>query len=247
MAAISASGEQSVCRGHKVQRGQLLILSPGETVHHVAAAESRSLVAMIRPGELWAAARTLLQCEPSWRLAGMVAVHPHPVAQRELNVILRAAIHRAKQESVSATAGPVADRRFEHAVLHRVVRALDSAYPMDQSEIGHTRRLQILKDAEDLMVSRMEGSLTIVDLCAAVHVSERTLHYAFRDVCGMSPMAYYKSLRLNEIRRHLQRADPRRTSISQVVERFGFLRPGNLAADYKRQFGELPSLTLRHS
>src|SRR5262249_50413201 len=85
---------------------------------------------------------------------------------------------------------------------------------------------------------------TILDLCAEVGVSERTLHYAFRGVVGLSPMAYFKAQRLNGLRRDLRLADPGGVSVAGAAGRGGFWHTGNLAADYQRLFGELPSETL---
>jgi len=85
---------------------------------------------------------------------------------------------------------------------------------------------------------------TIVDICEALGVSERTLQYAFREYVGMSPIAYLRICRLNRVRAELAASDPKETTITQVAMRFGFLHLGRFAGDYKRMFGETPSQTL---
>jgi serine/threonine protein kinase len=60
-----------------------------------------------------------------------------------------------------------------------------------------------------------DGSLTMVDLCEQLVVSERSLNYAFKEIWGQTPMTWYRMKRLNAVRRTLKQADPRHTSISR--------------------------------
>lgn len=85
---------------------------------------------------------------------------------------------------------------------------------------------------------------TIVELCAATGVSERTLQYAFRTYVGMSPMTYLRLLRLNRVRDVLADASPGTTSVTAIAMDHGFLHLGRFARDYKRLFDQSPSATL---
>lgn len=87
---------------------------------------------------------------------------------------------------------------------------------------------------------------TIREVCRAAGVSWRTLDYAFREYFGVSPKAYLQAVRLRGFRRDLRRIEPGIT-ISHVAGEWGFWHMGQLAADYRRQFGEFPSETLRRS
>lgn len=86
--------------------------------------------------------------------------------------------------------------------------------------------------------------LTVEDLREATRVSRRTLNYAFREHLGVTPKAYLKSMRLDAARRDLGRSDPD-AKIADIANRHGFWHMGQFAADYRKQFGELPSDTLR--
>jgi AraC family ethanolamine operon transcriptional activator len=84
----------------------------------------------------------------------------------------------------------------------------------------------------------------VFDLCRELGVSERTLHYAFREVRGLSPMAYFRAVRLNAVRQELKAA-PDTAAVHAIARRWGFGHPGEFAAAaYRRLFGELPSQTL---
>ena len=47
-----------------------------------------------------------------------------------------------------------------------------------------------MQSAEDYVLSHTVERLYVTDLCEAAGVSERTLQYAFKEVMGMTPVAY---------------------------------------------------------
>ena len=51
--------------------------------------------------------------------------------------------------------------------------------------------------------------------------------------------------RLNSVRVALLAADPDRDSVGDLAAKMGYWHSGQFAADYRRQFGELPSDTLK--
>lgn len=69
------------------------------------------------------------------------------------------------------------------------------------------------------------------------------MRYAFRELFGVSPKRYLQAVRLNGVRRDLLAATPE-AKIADVANRWGFWHLGQFAADYRRQFDELPSETL---
>lgn len=85
---------------------------------------------------------------------------------------------------------------------------------------------------------------SIADVCAAIGVSERTLQYAFRRYVDMAPLAYLGMCRLSRVHSALLAADPQSTTVTALAMRFGFLHLGRFAVNYKRTFGESPSVTL---
>ena len=63
----------------------------------------------------------------------------------------------------------------------------------------------------------------------------------FRERFGISPKAYLRERRLNGLREELRACDPNVTTVVAVAHRWGFWHLGQLARDYRRLFGELPS------
>jgi AraC family ethanolamine operon transcriptional activator len=80
-----------------------------------------------------------------------------------------------------------------------------------------------------------------------VGASPRKLAYCFQDILGVSPARYIKAIRLNAVRRELARAQRSTESVYDVAARWGFWHFGHFSADYKKQFAELPSETLRRA
>ena len=77
-----------------------------------------------------------------------------------------------------------------------------------------------------------------------VGASWATLQRAFVQEFGVTPSSYIKSRRLAAVQSELIKKGPK-AIISDVANRWGFWHMGSFAADYRKQFGELPSETLR--
>ncbi|WP_338759335.1 helix-turn-helix domain-containing protein [Massilia sp. METH4] len=113
------------------------------------------------------------------------------------------------------------------------------------------RQAKVVREALRFMRANLHSGATIVDVCEAVHVSQRTLQYYFESCLGMSPRQYLRTMRLNAARRLLRTVRVQRSryqvSIAEVAAQCGYDHPSRFAGDYKRQFGVLPSETLREA
>ncbi len=102
-----------------------------------------------------------------------------------------------------------------------------------------------MKAAEDYALAHVEERVYVTDLCRAAAVSERALEYAFREVVGLTPVAYLVRLRLHRARQALLAATHGSTTVSAVALEWGFWHFGEFSRAYRDCFGELPSDTLR--
>jgi AraC family ethanolamine operon transcriptional activator len=68
--------------------------------------------------------------------------------------------------------------------------------------------------------------------------------FAFLEYYGVPPHRYITLRRLHQVREALRQADPDETTVTKIAARFGFWQFGRFAGQYRRLFGELPSLTL---
>lgn len=108
----------------------------------------------------------------------------------------------------------------------------------------HNSRVMLVKQAEAMIHENLDKPITLTDIYQSLYTSRRTLIYAFKDVVGMTPIAYIKVLRLNAVRRKLLASDPEMVSVSQIAYHYGFWSAGHFARDYKTFFGQSPSQTL---
>ncbi|MFD0848891.1 AraC family transcriptional regulator [Sphingosinicella xenopeptidilytica] len=102
-----------------------------------------------------------------------------------------------------------------------------------------------VKTALDYIDRRLQDE----DLCrasvvAASGVPARTLHYWFKKLFCVGPIAYARQLRLYHIRAELM-ADDQRSTIADIAARWGFYDGSAFAAAYRAMFGELPSVTVK--
>ena len=108
-----------------------------------------------------------------------------------------------------------------------------------------SRRQRALFRAEAYVERHARESISVQDVCRAAQVSQRTLEYAFMERFGLSPKAFLTAHRLNAARRELRAAQPATHKVADIANGWGFWHLGQFAADYREQFGELPSHTLR--
>jgi AraC-like DNA-binding protein len=98
-------------------------------------------------------------------------------------------------------------------------------------------------------VSFIEASagrdITVGDIAAAAHVTSRALQLAFRRHLDTTPMAYLRSVRLDQARHDLDRASlGEGATVTAIAYQWGFSSPSRFAEQYRAAYGELPSTTL---
>ncbi len=125
-------------------------------------------------------------------------------------------------------------KHLRHAVT------TSSSTPLDRN--GNTLRISAVVSACRLIEKRFPESVTLSDLSRHCGVAERTLEYGFKQAYGTTPLAFVRNQRLTRSRMALLRAKAS-TSISQIAKAFGFTHMGQYSSDYRRLFGETPSMT----
>jgi len=112
------------------------------------------------------------------------------------------------------------------------------------SDRTRQRRSVVVKVAEDYALAQKGAHLYVSDLCRVTGVSERSLEYAFREIMGLTPVAFLSRLRLHRVRQALLAATPGSTTVAAEALRWGFWHFSEFARAYNDCFGELPSDTL---
>ncbi len=110
----------------------------------------------------------------------------------------------------------------------------------------HGDWLGLVRRAEEFVDANLQRPISTSELAATCGVDASTLQRAFQRKYGFGPHAYVKLHRLDRVRAALRQAVDGAT-VTDVATRYGFFHLSQFAADYRRQFGELPSQTLRSS
>ena len=134
-------------------------------------------------------------------------------------------------------------------LLETLLATLGGAEDFEPTRNDRTRQAHslIVKIAEDYALSHADDHVSVSDLCRVAAVSERTLEYAFKEVMGLTPVAYLMRLRLHRVRQALLAATQGSTTVSVEALNWGFWHFGEFSRAYKGCFGELPSDTLRRA
>lgn len=157
-------------------------------------------------------------------------------------LVLLQRLYACFQEWPENVMSPSSQRQIEEEFFSLLADTLHQARGPD----AHTpcpNRERIVRRFKALVDDYPEVALSIVDICKEIGVTRRTLQYATQQLIGISPQHYLKAVRLNAFRRALRVRDPHRESIGDVAARWGFWHLSQLAQDYRKLFGELPSQT----
>lgn len=110
----------------------------------------------------------------------------------------------------------------------------------DQVPLAAVRRAAAYIDAH------AHRPVTLDEIAAAAGVRGRALQYAFRRYYETTPIGYLRQARLERADRELRDADPAGSvTVTAVARAWGWANPSQFSAAYRRQFGRLPSQTLR--
>ena len=145
----------------------------------------------------------------------------------------------------------LADHRLRASLTDHALAAMlrfdNSPADVDATTRGaRASRRAAVRIAREYIHSRLPEPLRLSELCRHAKLQIRSLEYGFREVTGLTPVAYIRSLRLNAVRKALQRkTSGRQRSISEIATDVGFWHLSQFSSDYRRLFGETPSETRR--
>jgi len=175
---------------------------------------------------------------------GGIALHVDRAAVSDLRRRLRE-LDRVVAEGTNRTETGWTRNELEHEIPAHLIRIL-STDPAATSLRTDRRRVLAAQRARDYIDVHADEPPQIQEVCQAAGVSWRTLNYVFRQIFGVTPKEYLQATRFDGVRKELHQMGPD-TTISDSANSWGFWHMGQFAADYKLQFGELPSDTLRRT
>ncbi|MBN8442999.1 MAG: AraC family transcriptional regulator [Dechloromonas sp.] len=135
---------------------------------------------------------------------------------------------------------------LEKALIKGLVLTQPSNYSVELAQALETKQPHYLLRARDFIHANARTDIALEDIEAVAGVPRYKLFEGFRQHFGLSPMAYLKKFRLEQVRRSLL-SDGGHGNVSSIAMDWGFNHLGRFSAEYRRLFDESPSQTLsRH-
>jgi AraC family ethanolamine operon transcriptional activator len=147
----------------------------------------------------------------------------------------------------SALSRPEVCASLADVLLARVKPLHAAQAPLSENREMRASRRVAVERAREYIQANLTDPIRLSDLCRYARTQARSLEYGFREVLGVSPIAYIRATRLHRVRRLLRSTTVRSRSISEIALDCGFWHLSQFAVDYKSVFNERPSVTYRRT
>jgi len=230
--------------GFDVAPDVMVMSTPGEE-HFIRSPAGTAWATVTLTPETFAAAGAALAGEDFCAALQTSAIRPAPMAMRRLRTLhqrIATLIPNATTRGMHAETTHAA----EQALLAAVVDCLMQEDAVTRPRLGSGNSTVIVRRLHQLLDESEGLPLYLVDVCARLGVSARTLHTACVEHLGLSPHRFLSLRRMHLARQALLAADPRHGTVTEIATRLGFWELGRFSVHYKALFGESPSATLAH-
>nr|WP_067291096.1 AraC family transcriptional regulator [Marinobacterium profundum] len=135
--------------------------------------------------------------------------------------------------------------RASGAYADLLANKLLSVFPCNllqyRSIAGSEGALQLIRR---YLQERIREDVTVEELAVLCNVSVRSLYNIFARDVGITPKLFIKQMKLQNLHADLKQGVNAR-NVTEIALDYGFSHLGRFSSDYRKQFGELPSETLR--
>lgn len=151
------------------------------------------------------------------------------------------AVFQTSQTQPELLNHPQITASIRETVLSLLADSLIQATDLLPANLPSTRCWKIVAESRDLVLSQSDKPVSVAELCRHFGISRRTLQYCFQNLLATSPATYLRAERLNAVRHMLKEA----SSVTEAAAYWGFWHFGHFSQEYKKMFGELPSMTFK--
>ena len=142
------------------------------------------------------------------------------------------------------SAGPVLDR-LEEALVLCLLQGQPHSHDGRLRHRPSAATAALVADAEAWMEARAGERIGMAAVAQACGVTLRTLQRAFERHRAYPPREFLRRVRLGRVRERFRRGDA--STVTQVALELGFRHLGRFSQDYRAQYGESPTRTLRRA
>ncbi|ROL84960.1 AraC family transcriptional regulator [Pseudomonas chlororaphis] len=244
--SLPLSGDQELSKDGRLlrsNRDQGVIIAPNESQMLAISGDCRKVQVVITRAAMSEALEALLQRPPQAPLrfeAVMDAVEGASASWWRMARYFIAELERSSElyEQLAFT------RDLESSLIKGLILAQPNNYSAQLREVLEVKLPHYLVRARQYIHANAREPLGLEELEAAAGVSRFKLFEAFKKYFALSPMVYLKKYRLNAVRQEILEHGSART-ISEIALGWGFSHLGRFSAEYRKLFGESPSVTLQ--
>ena len=243
--AFFTSAEPAALRhcGMDVVSGDIIVNNFDE-IHQQTGANFRLGSMFLTPESLDAACKAITGCEFSGSPLKHLVRPDAAVMSRLLK--LHETVGQIATTMPEVLEVPEVARSLEQQLIHILVRCLTENVSVQMTS-GACRHDKIVSRFEEYLEAHPNMPLYLLEMCAAIGVSERTLRIACERHLGMGPIRYLALRRMNLARRALLRAVSWTTTVTRIATEHGFFELGRFAVSYKafwgNAFGDIAATT----
>jgi AraC family ethanolamine operon transcriptional activator len=178
----------------------------------------------------------------------VVSFEPGPVAMQRIVSTIRALFDIGHGSSPHEIREKLA-RPLQEFLCFELARVVDQAQrPARNPSLRQlSRRRNLVRRAEEYLQNNLGEPFSLKAIAESAGTSARMLEYHFREVYGMTPGAWFRSMKMNAVYRELQELRGEDVRISDIAMSRGFFHLGRFSSEYRALFGESPSQTLKRS
>jgi AraC-like DNA-binding protein len=155
-------------------------------------------------------------------------------------------VHLAAMRLAATAPQILAHDEVAKAIEQELLRALvDCIVNPDTIEKARPNRQRIVQRFHEAVEARQSDTVYLAEICAEIGVSDRTLRSVCKEYLGVNPHRYLWLRRMNHVRRALIHANPKASTVTTIANNHGFGELGRFATEYRKLYGESPSVTLR--
>ncbi len=220
----------------------LVLGAPGEEHFFQTLAGSDWSTLTLTPA-IYAEARATLVGDDADPFMRTSAVRPPPAALARLR-----SFHHRVIGLIASTRDrdihPEVARGAEQCLLAAVIDCFAGDAHVTVPRLGSRNSTAVMRRLYDVLDEGEGHPLYLMDVCARLGVSGRTLRAACAEHLGLGPHRFLWLRRMQLARQALIKADPHGATVTGIATEAGFWELGRFSVQYKSLFGEPPSATL---
>jgi AraC-like DNA-binding protein len=221
---------------------EIMTVTPGEPLHTWTIGSCSWGIISVSVKELIGFGRSLVGRKFSLP-PGVCRLRPSRGSLQSLVALFNAAMRLTKAQPSRPVETEGAARGLEQEVIRVLIACFSTATKQADQETH--RYTTIMSSLDKLLRTHPDEILYTSGICVTLGISAKTLRACCQQHVGVSPGRYIHLLGMRRVHHELANAHLGRDSVSEIAKRHGFNATGWFAAAYRRQFGELPSATLR--